>query len=697
MIKEVKNDPFLRRLERPPNESLSAPTAFGPKRSGFEGELNRMGTGHKTRSKKNENPELAPFQTNQKNANVGQPVARAVQPENLRSHLGAGSDHVSERASDLTSPTNLSALHKQKAMTDFAKRMKNELGIEPDKIVRAFNGLSNRALQESPEASVEEFTSSLRETAGLNSEQTARASALYTSMLNETSAANGMAGASCSDQQVGARSNDDFSGAEFDATEDKNVALTLASLQQNLNRSIDDVNQAFGRSSVNQANSAEQVSGRQASVTQGLAAQAPVKESGSEIESVNAAGADTEFLNESSRDLDSSALIESSVHGQDHLRGPGQNSTKVGDKTDLSFESEVSSGAQDERSKSTIPRNRPSGENQKLVLANLLNKKNSDDMEEANGNEDESQFLAASGDNKDAEATSFAAIAGESLSERKQASEQRPVAREISTSTKPSGGQFNAQSIAKNSGPVGEASSKAARASSDTAVPAGQSEPSAFSNQLTSSLGGASTATNVAGHGATGVTPAVDGEAKMSPEQQDANLRDVVKQAQLIVKKGGGEMSLELRPEGVGQLHLKVSVENGQVNVQMLAETDAARKMLQDGLHELKASLAAHKLTVDSMRVDALKVGSAGDVQKQMDQQMNNGNKEHSRQAAQDFMQQFRDGRQGNRFGTVDPNGLRSYATSQKRMDPRADLVSGAAMRHAQGTVEGSRRLNLVA
>ena len=173
-----------------------------------------------------------------------------------------------------------------------------------------------------------------------------------------------------------------------------------------------------------------------------------------------------------------------------------------------------------------------------------------------------------------------------------------------------------------------------------------------------------------------------------TPEDEQANIRELIQQAQVVLKKGGGEMKMELKPEGIGQLHLKVSVENGQVNVQMLTENDAAKRTLERGFSELKAHLAAHQLHVDNMKVE---VGS--EIQKHMDQNQDLA-RQQARQFASDFMGQFRDDRQGFRQGFMDRPGWSSYNKEQKRSP--ADPAPVARAQSARKG-DGSKRLDLVA
>ncbi len=174
-----------------------------------------------------------------------------------------------------------------------------------------------------------------------------------------------------------------------------------------------------------------------------------------------------------------------------------------------------------------------------------------------------------------------------------------------------------------------------------------------------------------------------------SADEQD-NVRELIKQAQIMVKRGGGEMKMEMKPEGMGQIQLRVNVENGNVSVQMLTESESAKHLLEKGLSELKTNLAAHELKVQSLTVD---VGS--DVKSQMDQQ---GTQDQARQKAQafasDFMGSFRDERQGFRQGMMDNRGWRTYGRGNGREEISPEPVARASSKSGS---DSSKRLNLVA
>lgn len=181
-------------------------------------------------------------------------------------------------------------------------------------------------------------------------------------------------------------------------------------------------------------------------------------------------------------------------------------------------------------------------------------------------------------------------------------------------------------------------------------------------------------------------------------QQQTENIQELIRQAQVIMKRGGGEMKLKLQPEGMGEVNLKVAVLNGQVNVQMITETDGAKKLLENGLTDLKNELAAHKLHVETLKVDL--AGEA--AHKKFDSQGHSDpQREQARQFAGDFLGQFREDRQAFRQAFGDDQGFRSYNRDQKRAPVEAAPVETSGTTQAKSQVnsrrDGSRRLNLLA
>ncbi len=83
-----------------------------------------------------------------------------------------------------------------------------------------------------------------------------------------------------------------------------------------------------------------------------------------------------------------------------------------------------------------------------------------------------------------------------------------------------------------------------------------------------------------------------------------ANLKEILNQAQYLVTKGGGEVSVKMTPEGMGEVQLKVMMENGKMSVEMNTQDKNVQKLIQDSLSDLKSSLAAHQISVEHVTLN---------------------------------------------------------------------------------------------
>ena len=79
------------------------------------------------------------------------------------------------------------------------------------------------------------------------------------------------------------------------------------------------------------------------------------------------------------------------------------------------------------------------------------------------------------------------------------------------------------------------------------------------------------------GAGVGGASAAVSSEASPS----EPNVQQLMNQANYLIKKGGGEASVILNPEGLGKIHLKVAINEGRVDVQMKADSAEAKKLVR--------------------------------------------------------------------------------------------------------------------
>lgn len=94
-------------------------------------------------------------------------------------------------------------------------------------------------------------------------------------------------------------------------------------------------------------------------------------------------------------------------------------------------------------------------------------------------------------------------------------------------------------------------------------------------------------------------------------ENREANINEVMKQAQYLVKNGGGEVSVKMSPEGMGDVHLKVLLVDGKLNIEMQTQNKDVKKLIEESLSDLKSGLAAHRLSLEHVKIDTVSATNA--------------------------------------------------------------------------------------
>ncbi len=92
---------------------------------------------------------------------------------------------------------------------------------------------------------------------------------------------------------------------------------------------------------------------------------------------------------------------------------------------------------------------------------------------------------------------------------------------------------------------------------------------------------------------------------------------DLVRTAGLVVRDGGGEIRLTLKPESLGSVRIRLSLADGMVEGRIIVDTPEARQAFEAGLDSLTRALHA-----DGFQTGSLSVSVSG------------GNANDSRQAA---------------------------------------------------------------
>lgn len=98
---------------------------------------------------------------------------------------------------------------------------------------------------------------------------------------------------------------------------------------------------------------------------------------------------------------------------------------------------------------------------------------------------------------------------------------------------------------------------------------------------------------------------AIPNESRALPELPAANEHEIIRRAQVLAREGGGQARIELRPPQLGHLGLRITVTDQNVHVRLLADRAPVADLLARHLPELRQTLEAQGLTIDSLDVDA--------------------------------------------------------------------------------------------
>ena len=179
--------------------------------------------------------------------------------------------------------------------------------------------------------------------------------------------------------------------------------------------------------------------------------------------------------------------------------------------------------------------------------------------------------------------------------------------------------------------------------------------------------------------------------------EKQENVQQLMKQAQYIIKKGGGEAKITMNPEGLGEIHMKITVNDGKVNLEMSAQTKEAKKLIEGSLDELKSGLSQHKLSIEHVKVDVSNQTAGDSNSESQKQQQMDMNRDQSKDHARQFWSEFNDNGGFDRRGTFFDNpAIRAYSGTRQ---PDALTPSNAPRDEATralGSGKG-RGLNLVA
>lgn len=175
-----------------------------------------------------------------------------------------------------------------------------------------------------------------------------------------------------------------------------------------------------------------------------------------------------------------------------------------------------------------------------------------------------------------------------------------------------------------------------------------------------------------------------------SESESQVNTQHILNQAKALMAKGGGEVKVQMTPDGMGSVHLKVMMQEGKMQIQMQADNKQTKSALESSLADLKTSLAAQKVSVDNIKVDV--VNATSNETAANNQFLDQHNQRETRQFWNQFNEHFGNQSKRNSF-FESPSGRGYKAKDPKALEP-VQVSSTQKPKMASGKGSG---LNLVA
>lgn len=88
-----------------------------------------------------------------------------------------------------------------------------------------------------------------------------------------------------------------------------------------------------------------------------------------------------------------------------------------------------------------------------------------------------------------------------------------------------------------------------------------------------------------------------------NPANREDLFAQLVEHAKVVVNNGSSEMEVQLRPEHLGKVQLKVSIENEVVTAKFVAESQQVKEIIESNLGQLKREMQNNGMQVESIMV----------------------------------------------------------------------------------------------
>ena len=86
-------------------------------------------------------------------------------------------------------------------------------------------------------------------------------------------------------------------------------------------------------------------------------------------------------------------------------------------------------------------------------------------------------------------------------------------------------------------------------------------------------------------------------------------LRDIPREARLILDGGKYEFSMQLKPEHLGKMTMRLAMDGDAVNARFFVDNEQARRQIEANLDQLRQSLTEQGLQIDGCTVEVRQDG----------------------------------------------------------------------------------------
>lgn len=185
------------------------------------------------------------------------------------------------------------------------------------------------------------------------------------------------------------------------------------------------------------------------------------------------------------------------------------------------------------------------------------------------------------------------------------------------------------------------------------------------------------------------------------PRLSTATVMGMTGELKMLGNQGGGAMTLRLKPDHLGELHLRVSTNaTGQVALQIRASDERAKQVLEDSLSSLRDSMASQNLKLASVDLAVATRVTAGHESSNLGQSNSQSQPDSNNYGAawaqQEGMRQYSDGFGGGRNNANQNLWDSAENPSESRGRSSARVMSpAAASAMAAAGIPGSGRLDV--